>query len=189
MAKKKPQKIVVCRYPKCKLIHESTELLRDDAVQGGKQKYFYHPDCLHIMQTINEIRDLFIKNINPSITGSQIGQLVSVVNNMVFKKKILPTYTESVDYIKFALEWIIKNKPNVLKYPAGMHYIVQDRDVETAWKKEQEAKIRADVKNQMASYQSNQVNNGEFDIDELLLKDKYQYKPQNKSRFSNVLGV
>jgi len=53
MGKAKTPKMVHCRYPKCMKLHESTELSKDDAVQGGKNSY-YHPDCYHMMQTVNK---------------------------------------------------------------------------------------------------------------------------------------
>ena len=70
MGKAKAPKMVHCRYPKCMKLHESTELSKDDAVQGGKNSY-YHPDCYHMMQTVNKIRDTFIKEIDPTLTGKQ----------------------------------------------------------------------------------------------------------------------
>lgn len=167
--------MVNCRYPKCKFLHDTTELLKDEAIQGGKQKYYYHPDCYHHMRTINEIRDLFINNINPLLTSQQIGQLVSVVNNMVFSKKI------DVDYIKFALLYYINYKPNALKFPAGMHYIVQNRDVEAAWKKEQESKIKAEIREEMKS------NNETTNIDDILLSDRFQYTPPKPKSFADIL--
>lgn len=124
----KQEKMVRCRYPKCSKLHDSVELRREDAIEGGKGKY-YHPDCYHTLQTVLKIRDLFVTEINPIMTGQQIGALVSTVNNMVFGKGI------DVDYIWFALQYFIKYKPGKLHQPHGMHYIVQDRDVVTAWKK------------------------------------------------------
>ena len=167
-------KIVHCRYPKCKMIHETTELNKEDAVQGGSKNNYYHPDCYHILQTVNQIRDLFCKEVNTMMTGPQIGQLVSIVNNMIFSKKI------DVDYIKFALEYVIKHKPGVLKYPGGMTYIVQDRDIMNAWNKEQDRKVRAEIKQKTIA-----VNDGfplEFEND-----SSFTYKPQKARSFADIL--
>lgn len=179
MAKQKV-KMVQCRYPKCMKLHESTELPKDEAVQGGKQKYYYHPDCYHIMQTINQIKDQFYREINPNMTGKQIGQLVSIVNNIVFTKG------NDVDFVKFALEYFIKYKPGALKYPGGMAYIVQDRDVLSAWEKLQAQKIREELRKEMDKI--NDDDKGEiigFDSS----NKKIEYKDNRKNKFSNVLGV
>lgn len=179
MAKQKV-KMVQCRYPKCMKLHESTELPKDEAVQGGKQKYYYHPDCYHIMQTINQIKDQFYREINPNMTGKQIGQLVSIVNNIVFTKG------NDVDFVKFALDYFIKYKPGALKYPGGMAYIVQDRDVLSAWEKLQAQKIREELRKEM-----DKINND--DKGEIIGFDssnkKIEYKDNRKNKFSNVLGV
>lgn len=174
-------KVVHCRYPKCTKLHETTELSIDDAIKGGSKNSYYHPDCWHTMQTVNKIRDTFVKEVNPMLTGPQIGQLVSIVNNMIFNKGI------DVDYILFAIQWFIKYKPGSLRYPGGIAYIVQDRDVETAWKKEREHRIRAEM--QSAVEQLGEMLNEEAELNFGTQDTTYVYKPQNKSKFSNVLGV
>ena len=72
MAKSK-QSVVRCKYPKCLKLHATTEMNKEDAVKSGKGSSYYHPDCLHTMQTVNKIRDLFVKEINSMMTGKQIG--------------------------------------------------------------------------------------------------------------------
>lgn len=176
MAKKAKPIIVNCRYPKCKCLHESTELLKDDAVQGGKQKYYYHPDCYHIMQTVNEIKNLFYKEINPAMTAQQIGQLVSIANNMIFSKGI------DADLILFALRYFIKNKPGKLKYPGGIAYIVQDRDVVNAWKKENERKVREEIKAKRAETITIE---DEFPLD--FQNNTFAYTPQKMRSFEDIL--
>lgn len=141
MGKTQHPKMVKCRYPKCGKLHESNELPKDEAVQGGKNSY-YHPDCYHTMQTVNETRDLFVKNINPAMTGQQIGLLVSTIYNIIFAKKI------DVDFLKFAVEYFIKYKPGKLQHPFGLHYIIQNKDVLNAWNKKKEAEIKAELKQQ-----------------------------------------
>ena len=174
MAKNK-EKLVHCRYPKCMKLHETTELNANDAVKGGKSSY-YHPDCYHTMQTVNQIRDLFIKEINPLLTGQQIGMLVSTIHNIVFSKHV------DIDYLKFAVEYFIKNKPGALKYPAGLHYVVQDKNVEAAWGKEQQRKI----KNELKQKQETIIINDEFRLD---LPETAKTDNNKKSKFSSILGV
>lgn len=170
------EKMVHCRYPKCSKLHETTELREADAVKGGSRSY-YHPDCYHVMQTINQIKETFYREVNPTLTGKQIGQLVSIANNMVFSKGI------DVDLILFAIKYFVKYKQGKLKYPGGIAYIVQDRDVISAWESEKQKKIRAEIREQ----QKNLGVNDDFVLD--LPESRTVYRQQNKSKFSSVLGV
>ena len=177
---KSNNKLVHCRYPKCKFLHETTELNKDDAVCGDGKNSYYHPDCYHTMRTVNYIRDTFVKQVNPMLTGPQIGQLVSIVNNMIFSKGI------DANYILFALQFFIKNKPGALKYPGGIAYIVQNRDVEEAWKKAQRIKLQAEIREKQKEEMESVNDVGHPTIE---LPNNATYKSQNKSRFSSVLGV
>ena len=170
------EKMVHCRYTKCSKLHETTELREADAVKGGSRSY-YHPDCYHIMQTINQIKDTFYREVNPTLTGKQIGQLVSIANNMVFSKGI------DVDLILFAIKYFVKYKQGKLKYPGGIAYIVQNKDVISAWENEKQKKIKAEIREQ----QKNLGVNDDFVLD--LPESKTAYRQQNKSKFSSVLGV
>ena len=176
---KQTEKLVHCRYPKCSKLHSSTELKKEDAIKGGKGSSYYHPDCYHTMQTVNQIKDLFYREINPTMTGKQIGQLVSIVNNIVFSKKV------DVDFVKFALEYFIKYKPGALKFPGGMAYIIQDRDVVASWEREQQRKTKMEM--QAALNRLGEETDEEIELD--LEDNRFVYKPDNKSRFSSVLGV
>jgi len=173
---KKNNQLVQCRYPKCKYLHDTTELNKEDAIQGAS-RYYYHPDCYYTMRTINQIRDEFYTNVNPTLTGKQVGQLVSIVNNMVFTKHI------DADYILFALRYYIKNKPDSLKHPGGIAYIVQSREVENAWKKERDRITRQRIKEELQK--QSEEEHGGFELN----NDNSDYKPDNKSKFSRVLGV
>ena len=174
-------KLVHCRYPKCSKLHESTELNKDDAIKAGSKNSYYHPDCYHTMQTVSQIRDLFIKEINPLLTGQQIGVLVSTINNIVFAKNV------SVDYVKFAVEYFIKYKPGALKYPHGLHYIIQDKDVVAAWRKKEESEIRAKMKADLERIIQKE-DKGEV-VELNFPESATTYKQSNKSRFSKILGV
>lgn len=132
MDKTKPA-MVHCRYKNCKKLHESTGLAKEDAVMGGKS--YYHPDCYHTMKTITRIRDLFVHNINPNIKGQHFGILVFTINNIVFDKKI------EADYLLFALEYFIKNKPGKLNQPYGLHYIIENKEVMEAWDRRQKINV------------------------------------------------
>lgn len=172
-------KMVRCRYPKCKQMHETTELKKEEAVQSGKSSY-YHPDCYHTMQTINQIKDTFYKEINPLMTSQQIGTLMATINNIVFMKGV------DVDFLKFALDYYIQYKPGALKYPGGLHYIVQNADVQSAWNKQQTQLIKAELKSEIERHSEN------VELNDLMpgIPDvKQTYTPKSKSKFSNVLGA
>lgn len=181
MAKKVKPKMVNCRYPKCHFLHESTELLKDEAVQGGKQKNYYHPDCYHTMQTVNKIRDLFYTEIDTTLTSKQIGSLVSTINNIVFTKGV------DVDYLLFAVNYFIKNKPGALKHPPGLHYIIQDDEVKAAWKKEKDREIWEEMREKLNAM-GNINENTAGTIGGWSLLEPVEYKSTRKS-FSSVLGV
>lgn len=176
MAKKAKPKVVQCHYPKCSKLHESTSLPKEEAIQGGKQHNYYHPDCYHIMQTVCKIRDTFYKEVNPELTSKQIGQLVSIVNHMVLEKKI------DVDFIFFSLLFFIKNKPGRLQFPAGITYIVQDRDVIKAWEEEQQKKLKREIEEQQKEF----VPNEESIMD---MPEVSAIKNFGKKKISSVLGV
>lgn len=173
MAKQK-EKFVQCRYPKCKFLHETTSLNKNEAVTGGKKNYYYHPDCYHTMKTVNEIRDLFLQKIDRTLIGKQVGMLVSTINNIVFTKNV------DVDFLKFAIEYFIKNKPGALKHPAGLHYIVQDRDVVASWQKLQQQKIRDEIKEEQKTIEK------KSDVLDADIEPTFVYKPQSAKSFVDI---
>lgn len=175
------KQLVHCRYTKCDKLHESKELNKEDAIKGGQNSY-YHPDCYHMMTTINRIRDRFINEINPLVTGPQIGTLVATINNIVFSKGV------DVDCLEFLLDYFIKYKPGALHVPQGLHYIIQDRRAMEAWKKEQNRRIQAEMRAKLEEY--NNINTNDVgEIGGWQIPTFSNYKANNKSRFSNVLGV
>lgn len=178
MAKKQTVKLIHCRYPKCKFLHETTELKKEDAVKGGSKNSYYHPDCWKTLQTVNQIRDTFFKEIDPTLTGKQIGSLVSIVNNMIFSKGIDP------ELILFALHYFIKYKQGALKYPGGIAYIVQNKDVLKAWDTEKKQKLNAELKKQKEELEK-EVNN--FDEDILSSNNPFVYKPKELTSFADIL--
>lgn len=176
-AKVAKPKLVNCRYPKCHLLHASTELSKDEAIFYNNR--YYHNNCLHTMLTVMKIKDLFIQRVDPTLTAKQIGMLVSTVNNIVFSKHI------DVDFVLFAVQWIVDNKPGVLKYPAGIHYIIQDNDVKDAWNKEKRRQIKASM--QEAVNQLGKELNSPIEIDFGTPESKFVYKPQRQKSFADIL--
>ena len=176
MAKKQQPEMVRCRFKQCCKLHDSQELKKEDAVQGG-MKYYYHPDCYYTMQRINTIRDLFKEKINPAITSQQIGTLVLTIYNIVFTKHV------DVDYLLFAIQYFIKYKPGTLHQPFGLHYIIQDKDVVSAWEKQRQYEMREEIKNQQKTIMAD---------DESLLDsfddEPFKFKPQKMKSFADILG-
>ena len=171
------EKLVKCRYSKCKYLHSSNELKKEDAVKGGSKNSYYHPDCWEISQTINQIKTTFCEDVDPTLTSKQIGSLMNIINNLVYSKGIAP------DYILFALNYYIKNKPGSLRYPGGIAYIVQNKDVQLLWENEQKKKVEKSLKEEMKKNQNVDMN---IDLD---LPDKTPDKLNNRTRFSSVLGL
>lgn len=172
MAKKAKPKMVHCRYPKCFNLHESREIKKEEAIKGGKGSSYYHPDCYHVMRTIMDIKDMFKKEIDPTLMGKQLGQVVSIANAIVFTKHV------NVDYLYFALQYYITHKPGALKYPPGLHYIIQDKDVKSAWRQRQEQQIKNEIK-----MEADVVD--EFDLQ---LDHSFAYVPKKRPSFADILG-
>ena len=174
MAKQKknqnPQ-LVHCRYKNCSKIHVSNELSKDDAYWDGNGKY-YHPDCYHVMKTVIKIRDTFYKEINPLLTASQFKVLVETINNIVFSKNV------DVDLLLFAVEYFIKYKPGKLKHPVGLHYIIQDNDVNNAWAKLHKDKVRRETKEAL----ENSINSNDVDIWNIDIRQSQQCYGSGRSQ-------
>lgn len=182
----KSDNIVHCRYPKCSKLHSSNEIKKSEAVMGGSKGSYYHPDCYHTMRTIQEIKDLFCSEINTTLTQKQIGTLISIANYIVFDKGV------NVDFLKFAVEYFIKNKPGKIRMPMGLHYIIQDREVEDAWKKKQDSEFRQQLRERQLAEIDEAIQSYDDAISELdlLLQESSEgYKRNTRSKFSTVLGV
>lgn len=116
-------KIYKCGFRHCQ--HESCEVSQDEAVKI-KNRY-YHEDCAKIYSNIEEIKTLYYEKISKTVV---IPQLVSVINNIIFKKKV------DSDYFLFAIKYAINTKRKI-NYPQGLHYIIDDYRIKDAWKKKQ----------------------------------------------------
>ena len=112
---------VKCRYKYCS--HENREIPREEAECVGKA--YYHKDCLKESREKKEIVDLFLNKINPN---SPPPQLWRTVNSLVNTKGY------SSDYVLFGLKYYIRNKIP-LNYPAGLYYVVSNKDVEAEYNK------------------------------------------------------
>lgn len=116
-------KIYKCGFRHCQ--HESCEVSQDEAVKI-KNRY-YHEDCAKIYSNIEEIKTLYYEKISNTVV---IPHLMSVINNIIFKKKV------DSDFFLFAVKYAINTKRKI-NYPQGLHYVIDDYRIKDAWKKKQ----------------------------------------------------
>lgn len=112
-----------CGFRHCQ--HESCEVSQDEAVKI-KNRY-YHEDCAKIYSNIEELKRLYYEKISNTVV---MPQLMSVINNIIFKKKV------DSNYFVFAVKYAINTKRKI-NYPQGLHYIIDDYRIKDAWKKKQ----------------------------------------------------
>ena len=120
MAKTKYYK---CGFRHCQ--HESCEVSQDEAVRVGTR--YYHEDCAQIYKNIEEIKQLYYTKISNTVV---MPQLISVVNNIIFKKHV------DSNYLLFALKYAVNTKRKI-NYPQGLHYLIDDYRIKEAWNKQQ----------------------------------------------------
>lgn len=116
-------KMYKCGFRHCQ--HESCEVPQGEAVKIGNR--YYHEDCAKIYKNIEEIKKMYYEKISNTVV---MPQLVSVINNIIFKKKV------DSDYFLFAVDYAINIKKKI-NYPQGLHYIVDDYRIKDAWHKKQ----------------------------------------------------
>lgn len=134
----------------------------DEIVKNGR--WNYHPQCLETKNDIAEIAQLFKDKINNNVV---FPQLYGAINNIVFKKGI------TTKFLKFGLEYYINNKIP-LNYAMGLHYVVQNKDVQKAWDKAQAIEIKQKMKEEKYPIEENEVS--------------FSYKPIKTKGFGDILG-
>ena len=110
-----------CRWTHCS--HESKDIPRGEAVKIGSS--YYHADCVHEKQTIDEILKLWSERIDPNPVWNQ---LRSVVNTLIYKQHM------SVDFIKFAVLYDTEHGHHV-RYAPGLYYLVKDVAIQKVWER------------------------------------------------------
>ena len=140
MANKK--NTVICRYKYCK--HDSKDILREEAKSSGNSRY-YHSDCFKEMKEKEEIKRLFVEKISRNVP---IPQLVKIINTIVHNKNI------SSEYLLFGLQYYIDNH-KTLRYPAGLYYVIADKDVETEYNKlkNRDVKCKFDIEEEIEGFE------------------------------------
>lgn len=151
-----------CRYAHCK--HENKDIPKGEEVKNGTG--YWHKDCLKESMDIREIVSVFQQEINPNVV---IAQLRRTINDIVYNKGY------GADFLLFGLNYYVLHGIT-LNYPAGLYYVLQNKDVQKEWKKIQDNKIKAELKNH------------EFVGQEETQITDFKYKDTNKSKFSSVIG-
>lgn len=108
-----------CAYKYC--VHNFEPINEDSAISVGRQKY--HWDCLAIKQKIDELRKMYINQIDPNTNFPVISK---VLNDLVFK------YNQDLDYIQFALEYYINTKTKI-KSPFTLLYLRNNDLMKKKW--------------------------------------------------------
>ena len=117
------EKTYKCGFRHCR--HESCDVSQGEAVKI-KNRYF-HEDCAEIYNNIEAVKQLYYEKISNTVV---MAQLVSVINNIIFKKNV------DSNYLLFAVKYAINTKKKI-NYPQGLHYLIDDYKIKDAWKKKQ----------------------------------------------------
>lgn len=128
-------KTYTCGYKYCQ--HDNKTLTEGMCAKIGK--YHYHYDCAEYKQKIAEARDLYYNNISNTVVMST---LLRTINNIVFGKKVDPSYL--VFAIRHAISCGIE-----IKSPYSLHYLIDNKRIKQLWdkqqKKENEKKLSSGV--------------------------------------------
>lgn len=123
-----------CAFKHCN--HDDENVPQNEAVKIGNR--YMHEDCAKISENITKIRDIYYEKVSNTVV---VKQLVSVINSLVFTKKI------DSEYLLFALNYAIANKTPI-KSPYGLHYLVDNNRIKDAWKKKQSSLIKKQIDNE-----------------------------------------
>ena len=151
-----------CNYNEIEIIDD---IIKDDNyIKVGNN--YYHTDCYEEKELIAKIIDVFMKEVNSDVVVSGLRR---VINDIVYNKG------KSAEYLLFGLKYFIKNKK--LNYPAGLYYVIQDRDVLVAWEKECRKKIDSES-NDYFIVRDNDVER----VNNIIL-------PKKKNGFESIIGA
>lgn len=146
-----------CAFPHCQ--HSSCEIPRDEAVKVGAR--YMHKDCATVSEYMQKTVDLYYEQVSNTVV---IKMLRSVLNNIIFKKKVDPKF------LYFALDFAIKNKIPI-KSPYSLHYLVDNSRIKDLWKK----KAANEIVKQMQQ-----------EIEETISQTPFQ---QSSFNYSNATGA
>lgn len=152
-----------CRYKHC--LHPNIPVSKEEGIAVGSA--YYHPDCYELKNTVAEIIDFFSKEVNPDVVYMI---LVKTINNICFPKGKQGVPAER---LLFQMKYYCRHGGK-LQYPAGLYYVLQDRDSFDAWRK-----YKAEKK----------VNGASFDVsDEQNESRKISIKIKKPKSFEDILN-
>ena len=108
-----------CAYSRC--FCEDKSLDDKDVIKINKSRF--HAECYAVREDINQIKLLFHDYVNENVVWSQLN---GVINNIIFNKGC------TSPYLLFGLKYYIEKKIP-LNYPAGLYYVIQNKDVKKEW--------------------------------------------------------
>lgn len=148
-----------CAYSKC--LHGDDKLIPvGEEVAIGKARYF-HKDCAQTKNDIKEIIDLWKNQINSNVVYAELQR---VINTIIFVRH------NSSSLLLFGLKYYI-SKGIPLNYPQGLYYVIQNKDVYTAYQKK---KVAEAVKISRISVDNTETT--------------FQYKPNENKSFDKLFG-
>lgn len=121
------EKLVKCRYCHCK--HPEDRRPPEEMIRGNGFTY-YHAECAKERDLINRIVEYYTTNVDDRVT---IAQLRSVVNNIIFKKKV------PAEELLFDLTYVHQHGSKI-NSPYSLHYIISNKKVQNEYKKYLETK-------------------------------------------------
>lgn len=149
-----------CNYSRC--FCEDKSLDDEDVVKIKNKRY--HSQCYSVSQDINLIKKLFHDYINENVVWTQLN---GVINNIIFEKGC------TAGFLLFGLKYYIEHKIS-LNYPAGLYYVIQNKDVKKEWDRIQANEIKKNINNLL---------NNELEISPLS-----DYKIQKTKTIGDIFG-
>jgi len=134
-SKMKNKEIYKCGYKQCKL---GGEVKKDIAVKKGNR--YYHSECLQEIYNKEQIRELFLKHINPT-------EIISLLNRTI--NQIIDVKKVSGEFLLYALEYVIKNKLP-LNHAVGLYYIINNKHIKNDYMKQKAKEIDNKIRNKNA---------------------------------------
>ncbi len=147
-----------CSYKQCKF---GNEVDKEIAVKKGNR--YYHKECLQEINNKEEIRRLFLENINQQ---EVVTSLNGVIKNLVDNKGI------SSEFLLFALRYVIKNKLQ-LNHAPGLFYIVNNEKIKQAYQKEKAELIAKEIKEEINKININENQEIEENLNIKIRKPKF----------------
>lgn len=123
------EKTRVCQNKHCKL---GGKILIDSQPYVKEKNGCYHQSCFQEKKDMMLIRDMWMKNISPTVVISQL-------NKVLYELLDLPGVTSG--YLVFTMQYIVNNRCK-LRYPMGFRYYVDRQEIKDAYEKKTKPVIK-----------------------------------------------